>query len=84
MHFDVVINAAVCNKLRTSAKADKSEIEQDLRMFFNLEKYSNLYGKMLYFGSGAEYDKAQDICFCSKRPICHIEYQQQSMGLQNM
>ncbi len=71
MHFDVVINAAVCNKLRTSAKADKSEIEQDLRMFFNLEKYSNLYGKMLYFGSGAEYDKAQDICSVQETDMPH-------------
>lgn len=61
-HFDVVINAAVCNRLRSSANMDKSEIEQDLRMYFNLEKYSDLYGKMLYFGSGAEYDKTKDIC----------------------
>lgn len=57
--FDVVINAAVHNRLRSSANLNKNEVEQDLRMYFNLEKYSHLYGRMLYFGSGAEYDKSK-------------------------
>lgn len=69
--FDVVINAAVCNRLRVSAVADKSEIEQDLRMYFNLEKHSNLYRRMLYFGSGAEYDKTQDICSVQETDMPH-------------
>lgn len=70
-YFDVIINAAVCNRLRTSAIRDQSEIEQDLRMYFNLEKYSNLYGKMLYFGSGAEYDKTKDICSVKETDLPH-------------
>lgn len=70
-YFDVVINAAVCNRLRSSANVDKSEIEQDLRMYFNLEKYSNMYGKMLYFGSGAEYDKTKDICSVKETDLPH-------------
>lgn len=70
-HFDVVINAAVCNRLRSSANLGKSEIEQDLRMYFNLEKYSDLYGKMLYFGSGAEYDKTKDICSVKETDLPH-------------
>lgn len=61
-NFDVVIHAAVGNPHRNSFSKEKSELEQDLRMFFNLEKYHNLYGRMFYFGSGAEYDKRKDIC----------------------
>ena len=59
---DVVVHAAVCrNPKYFPMAAPISELEQDLRMFYNLEKYSDFYGKMIYFGSGAEYDKACDI-----------------------
>lgn len=68
-YYDVVINAAVYNRLRSSADLSKNEIEQDLRMYFNLEKNANLYGKMLYFGSGAEYDKRFPICSVSEEDI---------------
>lgn len=60
---DVVINAAVCKNPKYFASSNpKSELEQDLRMFFNLEKHCDKFGKMLYFGSGAEFDKRYDIC----------------------
>ncbi|MCL2819371.1 MAG: NAD(P)-dependent oxidoreductase [Oscillospiraceae bacterium] len=36
-------------------------LDTDLKMFFNLEKYSNNLEKIVYFGSGAEYDKRYDI-----------------------
>ena len=59
---DVVVHAAVCrNPKYFPMAAPISELEQDLRMFYNLEKYSDFYGKMIYFGSGAEYDKACNI-----------------------
>lgn len=35
-------------------------------MYYNLKRYNNLYGKMLYFGSGAEYDKSKDISFVTE------------------
>ena len=59
-YYDVVINAAIFNP-RRHPNESTPEIEQDLRMFFNLEKCSAFYGKMLYFGSGAEFDKSKDI-----------------------
>lgn len=55
--YDVIVNAAVCNPRRASYNNKLSELDCDLRMYYNLEKCSDLYGKMLYFGSGAEYDK---------------------------
>lgn len=36
-------------------------LSDSLRIFYNLEKYNDYYGKMYYFGSGAEFDKTSDI-----------------------
>ncbi len=52
--FDVVIHAANTNMMN----AEPYDIlNTNLRMFYNLEKYQNEFGKMLYFGSGAEYSQ---------------------------
>ncbi len=60
-YYDVVIHAAVYNP-RVGVNKDLSkELDVNLRMFFNFERYKNLYGKMLYFGSGAEFDKRDNI-----------------------
>lgn len=64
--FDVVIHAAICNPFRLSKKVEYQELDSDLRMFFNLERYNELFGKMLYFGSGAEYDKSENIFYVSE------------------
>lgn len=37
------------------------ELESNLRMFYSLAAQSDKYEKMIYFGSGAEYDKSQAI-----------------------
>lgn len=37
------------------------ELESNLRMFYSLAAQSDKFEKMIYFGSGAEYDKSQDI-----------------------
>lgn len=52
---DAVIHTANCNERKKSV-AQTEILENNLRMFFNLERCQNLYGKMIYFGSGAEYD----------------------------
>lgn len=49
-----VVHSAVHNP-RT--KGDEGEIENNLRMYYNLEKLSSSLDKILYFGSGAEFDK---------------------------
>ena len=60
--FDVVINTAVYTRSRMTLKNCSSELDYDLRMYFNIAKYNTLYRKMIYFGSGAEYDKNFPIC----------------------
>jgi len=44
--FDVVIHCCVT----------LTSIEQNLKMYFNLEKLSNFFGKLICIGSGAEFD----------------------------
>lgn len=50
-YFDVILNAI---DLRES---NNNYFEDRLRIFLNLERNSHLYGKMIYFGSGAEYER---------------------------
>lgn len=54
--FDIVIHSANRNGTRKKITPFDA-LDGNLRMFFNLERCHSLYGKMLYFGSGAEYDR---------------------------
>lgn len=53
--FDAVLHTAAANHM-THPEEGPRILEHNLRMFFNLERCRDLYGKLLYFGSGAEYD----------------------------
>ena len=60
-YFDVILHAAVFNP-RIKNNADNSkELEKNLRMYYNFERYQHLFGKLFYFGSGAEFDKRGEI-----------------------
>lgn len=50
-NYDVILNAI---DLR---EANQDYFEKRLRIFLNLQRHSNLYGKLIYFGSGAEYGR---------------------------
>lgn len=59
--FDIVIYCATHNATATS-KVDRTLVlRNNLLMFFNVLRCHNLYGRMFYFGSGAEYDKTQNL-----------------------
>lgn len=60
-YYDVIIHCAVDNSSIKKYKNDKNQMRNTLQMFYNFEKYKHMFGKMLYFGSGAEYDKSKDI-----------------------
>lgn len=53
---DVIIHAANVNQFVHPEKS-ADVIETNLRMFFNLTNCTDCYNKLLYFGSGAEYDQ---------------------------
>ena len=55
--FDVVIHAATWNATRNSPRDTTKVLENNLKMFFNLARCRDYYGKMIYYGSGAEYDR---------------------------
>ena len=56
-YYDVVLHFAVYGDKGDHVKDATKVLEYNLRIFNNFSKYSRLYGKMIYTGSGAEYDK---------------------------
>jgi GDP-L-fucose synthase len=61
IRFDVVLNALDRRSDKTIPNAYYVYALERLRMFEILAKYSDHYGKMLYFGTGAEYGRALPI-----------------------
>jgi UDP-glucose 4-epimerase len=53
--FDVVVHCATWNATSTSEKDISKVLENNLRMFLSLRRGSSCFGKIIYFGSGAEY-----------------------------
>jgi len=53
--FDVVIHTATHNATITSDKDTSLVFMQNMRMFTNIFRCQNYFGRMFYFGSGAEY-----------------------------
>lgn len=58
-NFDVVIHAA--NKGGLRGNKVEGVLHDNLRMFFNIIRAKSLYGKLIVFGSGAEYDKRNQV-----------------------
>lgn len=54
--FDIVIHTANTNNTRNKSVTPYDVLNGNLRMFFNLERCKDYYGRMYYLGSGAEYD----------------------------
>lgn len=68
--FDVVIHFASPSPVR-SAHCDKYEtlFEDSVRIFMNFYTMRNYFGKMIYSGSGAEFDKRRDISLVTEEHI---------------
>jgi UDP-glucose 4-epimerase len=56
--FDIIIHAASAGSLRTEREG---VYEANTAMFKNLTENSNHFGRMIFFGSGAEYGKQRPI-----------------------
>jgi len=54
--FDLVLHCATHNGTKVSNKDLSLVFKNNFKMFFNLARCNNLYKRMFYFGSGAEYD----------------------------
>lgn len=57
-HFDVIVHTATTRSNRRLA-APLDLLDRNCRMFFNLVRNQSRFGKMIHFGSGAEYDRVQ-------------------------
>ncbi len=56
--FDIIIHAATYDAAPAFTTKDPSKVlENNLKMFFNIARCSEFFGKMLYFGSGAEFGR---------------------------
>jgi UDP-glucose 4-epimerase len=53
---DTVLHCATHNATRTSTKDPTRVLFSNLRMFFNLARCEDLFGRMFFLGSGAEFD----------------------------
>jgi GDP-L-fucose synthase len=59
-HYDVVIHAATYDAApKHSIKDPGLVLENNLKMFFHLARCHQSFGRMIYFGSGAEFSRAQ-------------------------
>lgn len=54
--FDVVLHAATVRSSRITGEPP-GLLADNLRMFFNLERHRDRFGRMFHFGSGAEFDR---------------------------
>lgn len=68
--FDTVIHFASPSPVR-SPETDKYEtlFEDSLKIFMNFYANSNLFDKMIYSGSGAEFDKSRNISLVQEEQI---------------
>ena len=61
--IDTVIHSATQSTLGKGREYELTLLKNNLKMFFNLERSHSFYGKLIFLGSGAEYDKRQSLAF---------------------
>lgn len=61
--FDVVLHTATWNATVNTPKDRDLVLQKNLAMFFNLARMNHRFGKMIYYGSGAEYDRDHYVPF---------------------
>jgi GDP-L-fucose synthase len=67
-HYDVVVNCAINGGIR--GKEDTlQDFLNNIQMFKNLVDNRDGFGKLINFGSGAEFDRSLDIDSCSEEQI---------------
>lgn len=71
-HFDYVFNFAVYGDGLDKSKDPTKMLEYNLRMYLNFAKYSYMYDRMIYLGSGAEFNKQFPICSVKEEDVGKI------------
>lgn len=60
-HYDLILHFAVYSDNSGQTKDSARVLEANLRIFHNFYRHADLFGRMIYTGSGAEYDKRTPI-----------------------
>lgn len=80
-HYDTVLHFAVYGDGIDKSKDGTKILEYNLRIFHNFFIHSDLYGRMIYTGSGAEYDKQFPIVSVTEDDILHHSIPHDQYGL---
>ena len=67
--FDILLHLAAPNSLRNQNDLPEERFNFIVRAFLNFERHSNNFEKIIYLGSGAEYNKAYDISMVREENI---------------
>lgn len=70
--FDYIFNFAVYGDGLDKSKDPTKMLEYNLRMYLNFAKYSDMYDRMIYLGSGAEFNKQFPICSVKEEDVGKI------------
>lgn len=82
-NFDVVLHLANPTPSKNPLDTMETLMEDSMRLFMNLYNHQDLFGKMIYTGSGAEYDKTQNIDLIEETE-CFRNVPKDSYGLTKM
>jgi len=69
---DVVVHCATHDAARNSVEDQSRVLDSNLRMFFHLALCEGLYGKLIHYGSGAEYDKSRAVVLASEQDLDRV------------
>ena len=67
--YDVVVHLANSTPAKNPKDAPERMLADSLRAYFNLRRNADAFGRMLYIGSGAEYDKRRPLVSVSESDI---------------
>ena len=81
--FDVILHFANPTPAKNQLDSFDTLMEDGLRIFLNFYNHRNLFGKMIYTGSGAEFDKTLHMNRVSEED-CFRSIPQDSYGLSKM
>lgn len=68
-NFDVIVHCANPNPTKNSLDDNSLMLENSLRIFMNFYNNRAFFGKMIYLGSGAEYDKSKNISLVKEEEV---------------
>lgn len=67
--FDIIIHSANPNPAKNHEDASQNMLEDSMRSFLNIYRVRDMAEKIIYFGSGAEYDKTREIIMAREEEV---------------